>query len=130
MIDITYTEKCLRRSYKKFQFTSSPLVYFYYITVRQHPVQKVIIYGNSLSIPCKHKENESASPIWFFNEQILFAHDFEPQSIGLTNVRGEIVNSTYSFLHFKRFSTANVGTYECFFARETHASYKLIMKGM
>lgn len=92
-------------------------------------INETVVRGSSLYIYCIYGGNQSNRPIWKFNEEILFASDFSPGGIGVENVEGEI-NDTHSFLHFQRFSSDNVGTYQCLYGTETLFTYTLNIKGM
>ncbi|XP_071816851.1 uncharacterized protein [Apostichopus japonicus] len=90
-------------------------------------INETVVRGSSPYIYCIYGGNQSDSPIWKFNEEVLFASDFSPGGIGVENVEGKI-NDTYSFLHFQRFSSDNVGTYQCLYGTETLFTYTLNIK--
>lgn len=88
-----------------------------------------ITEGGEFSMTCALIPEEDQFPVWKFKNQTLLAQSISPISIGIDNVRGEIVNETYSYLHIQKFGAENVGNYKCLYNKTLRREYYLDLLG-
>ncbi|KAJ8034581.1 hypothetical protein HOLleu_21482 [Holothuria leucospilota] len=88
-----------------------------------------ILKNSSITINCSSSTNSSMTHVWWFNGIIIFANSFQPTEIGISNVQGTYVNSSFSYLRFDGFSQINTGNYTCRDGNTVNKFFMLDIKG-
>ncbi|XP_071831185.1 uncharacterized protein [Apostichopus japonicus] len=86
---------------------------------------KWIPNGQSISLECDFKPEDIGRPVWSFNGRIIYAESFNADDLDISNVRGEIINNSHTFLHIQHFQAKNDGNYTCLFNDTFQVGYTL-----
>nr|AXU40276.1 Neuropeptide precursor 20 [Apostichopus japonicus] len=86
---------------------------------------KWIPNGQSISLECDFKPEDTGKPVWRFNGKTIFADSVDAYELGISNVHGEFINNSHTFLNIQHVQAENEGNYICLFNGTVQVGYTL-----
>lgn len=90
---------------------------------------KRIPTGQTILLECDFKPEDTGKPVWRFNGKTIFADSVDAYELGISNVHGEFINNSHTFLNIQHVQAENEGNYICLFNGTVQVGYTLHVIG-